>query len=139
QRELASQGVFFVGFESLATLLRQRHSADAGGPVADARVADGVQGAGDRLHDRSGTRLLVDIGLEVTLAQGFFLEVAVGAGYRVAAEQLHRLAGPLAGQTDVAPGLDVLVATAQAGAGEDRIDLLDGQRLDRVVLVHEHR
>src|SRR5690606_19075891 len=138
QRVLAGQRIGFVGFLDLAALGHQRHGANAGGLVADARVTDGVQGAGDRLHHGSRTRLLVDVGFEVAFAQGLFLEVAVGAGYRVTTEQLDRLARPFAAQADVPPASQVLVLTAQTGAGEDRVDLLHGQRLDRVVLVHEH-
>src|SRR5690606_2902771 len=103
-----------------------------------ARIANGVQGAGDRLHHGSRTRLFVNVGLEVAFAQGFFLEVAISAGYRVTTEQLQRLGSPLARQADVAPGLHVAGTTAQAGAGEDGIHLFDGQALDRVVLVHEY-
>src|SRR5690606_18257671 len=121
QGEFTRQGVFFAGLEGFATL-GQRHGANAGSLVADARVADGVQGAGDRLHHRGRTRLLVHVGLEVTLAQSFFLEVAVGAGYRVATEQLDRLGCPLAGQAQVAPGLDVLLATAEADRKSTRLN-----------------
>src|SRR5690606_35352342 len=59
QRELASQSILFARLEGFATL-GQRYGADAGGLVADTRVTNGVQGAGNRLHHRSGARLLVD-------------------------------------------------------------------------------
>jgi hypothetical protein len=63
----------------------QRHDADAAGAVADAGVADAVDGFADALDDRGGAGLLVDGGLEVAVAQGVLTEVAVGAGDGVAA------------------------------------------------------
>ena len=140
QRVGAVQGVAFVVFNELAAFfLGQGYSLDAGGFVADARVTDAVQRAADRLHDRSRAWLFVDVRLEVAFAQGFFLEVAVGAGHRVTTEQLNRLVGQVAGHTQVTPGFDIVLATAQASRREDRIDLSHSQTLDRVVLVHEDR
>ncbi len=82
--------------------------------------------------------MFVHVWLVVAFAQGFFFEVAVGAGYRVTTEQLHRLVGQVAGHTQVAPGFHVGFSTAQTSRREDRVDLFHGQVLDWVVLVHEH-
>src|SRR5690606_18937707 len=116
----------------------QCYSTYAGRLVADARVADGVDGAGDRLHHRSRTRLLVNVRLEVAFAQSGFFEVTVGAGHGVTTEELNRLIRPVTGQTDITPGFDV-AAAAQARRRENTVDLRHIQALDRVVLVHKHR
>ncbi|OMP13121.1 Syntaxin family protein [Corchorus olitorius] len=99
------QGVRLVVLDEIGGALAcQRQGVDAGGLVADARVADAPQGLADGLDHRGRARLFVDVGAEVATAQRRFLEVAVGARHRIAAESLDRPPGPVAGQAQVAPG-----------------------------------
>src|SRR5262249_28360308 len=91
--------------------------------------------ARDGLDDRRAAGLLLDRVLEVALGERVLLEVAVGARGRVAAVQADRLVLPLPGQAEVAPGRDVLRRAALARLGEDRVELLQREARDRVVLV----
>jgi hypothetical protein len=66
------------------------------------------------------------------------LEVAVGAARGVAAVEADRLVLPLAVEAEVAPGADVGLRATGAILGEDRVDLLEGEARERIVLVDEH-
>ena len=138
QRVLAGDGVVGARLDEGLAILGERNGAYAGGDVADTGVADAVQGGGDGLYHGGGARLLVHAALEVTVAQGVFLEVTVGTGHGVATEQLQILAGPAAVQTQIRPLGGRLGFAALEGAGEDGVDLRHGQPLDGVVLVDEH-
>ena len=74
--------------------LRQRHSTNTGSLVADTRVTQPIDGCRNRLHDRRRTGLFVNIVAEVTFTQRYFLEVAIGSGYRVTAVKLDRTIFP---------------------------------------------
>ena len=74
-----------------------------------------------RTVPRSGARLLVHAALEVTVAQGVFLEVTVGGGHGVATEQLQILEDQLPSR----PRSDRLGGRLRpqfGGAGEDGVD-----------------
>src|SRR5690606_9918074 len=93
----------------------------------------------DRLHYRRRARLFVDRVLEISGAQSRFLEVTVGAGNRVAAEQLHGTALPGTGQPQLSPVIDDLIMTTAQGGGKDGIDLCDRHAFQGIVLVYENR
>src|SRR4029078_13024127 len=102
--------------------------------VRDPAVSDLVLVLGHALHHRGRARLLLDGVAVVPLAEGVLLEVAVGAGSRVAAIEADRLAAPAAlAEAGLAPVVDRLAAAGVA-LGEDAVDLLEGQALDGVVL-----
>ncbi len=124
----------------LATgLLGQRHGLDAGGLVADAAVADAVEILGDALHHRGRAGLLLDVVAVVALAERDLLEVAVGAGGRVAAVQADRPFRPRSVEAGGSPGVDGALGAALEGVREDRVDLGHGQLGQRVVLVDVDR
>src|SRR5690606_37316200 len=113
-------------------------SADAGSTVTDTGITDSVQRLADRLHHGSGTGLLVHTALEITLAQSNFLEVAIGAGNRVATVQLDVAVCPLTVEASLTPGSDVTVIAAQTSRGEHGVQLSHGQTFNGVILVCKH-
>ena len=66
-----------------------------------------------------------------------FLEIAVGAARRIAAIEADRLVLPFPLEAEVAPGADVVLESAIAILREDRVDLLQRQLFQGIVLVHE--
>src|SRR5690606_40091114 len=79
--------------ERSAFLECQGNGLHAGRSVTDAGVTNRVQRLGHALHHGGRTGLLVHVVLEVTLAQRGFLEVTIGAGYRVTTKQLDAAVG----------------------------------------------
>src|SRR2546427_9546288 len=140
-RERIRSGVGVIGVRLVAPgafLLGERDGADTGGRIADAAVARGVTIHRHALDHRRRARLLLHLVLVVAVLQRVLLEKPVRSGGRVAALETDRPAGPLSGQAELAPRLDVFLVPGPPRLREDRIDLRQGQALDRVVLVDEH-
>jgi hypothetical protein len=78
------------------------------------------------------SRLFVD-GAVVSLEEGVFLEVAVGAAGAVAAVEADGASSEFAGQAQVPPGGDVL-GEAALSASKDGVHLLHADQLDRPLL-----
>src|SRR5882724_1720223 len=132
-------GIVLVGLITLVSfLLGQRDRPHSRRRVADAAVADREPVHRDALDDRRGARLLLHRVLVVAVLERVLLEEPVGARSGVTSVEADRLAGPFTGEAELSPGGDVFLIALATRFREDRVDLRDGQALDRVVLVHEH-
>src|SRR5882724_1633746 len=140
-RERIAPGVrvVLVGLVALvAFLLGQRDRPHPRRRVADAAVTDGEPVDRDALDDRRRAGLLLHGVLVVAVLERVLLEEPVRTRGGVAAVEADRLRGPVTGEAQLSPGGDVVLIALAARLREDRVDLRQGQALDRVVLVHEH-
>src|SRR5260370_19787182 len=137
ERILAARHVAVSAVEGRAALLfPELDRSHAGGPVPDAAVPDAEAVLGHALHDRRRSGLLLHGVLVVAVGERVLLEEPVGARCGVAAVESDGSVGPISGQAELAPGLDVGLVASLAGLREYRVDLGEGQLLEGVVLVH---
>ena len=83
--------------------------------------------------------MFIDVVLEITFAQGVFLEITIGTRHRIAPIELNGAVGPFTGEAQLTPFCNVAGMAALAGCGEDGVNLLDAQALDWIVFVDKNR